>query len=323
MGTPRAEITNPEIQKLVLGLLESQLGKGKPDKLGNYTFYCPVCKHKKPKLVINIKSGVYNCWTCHPPTKGRNPVSLFKKLSVPGKVISEMKQYFGMKTTKEDIESQPIVAELPKEYVPITFSKTDLYEKKVVSYLKLRGLSESDILKYQIGYCVNGRYRDRVIIPSFDSQGKLNYFVARSIDPNKKPAYDAPSVKKTDIIGFEYYVNFNVPVVLCEGVFDAMAIKRNAIPLFGKTIPKALMMKLVQSQVKTIYLALDKDALKESYAYAEELINMGKEVYFLDMDDKDPSILGFSKMVEKLQQAKPMKTEDLFFKKMELILATA
>ncbi len=80
----------------------------------------------------------------------------------------------------------------------------------------------------------------------------------------EKRAYDAPSVNKSEIIGFEYYINWNVPVVLCEGVFDAMAIKRNAIPLFGKTISRRLMKKLVESEVKTVYIALDKDAVKQA-----------------------------------------------------------
>jgi DNA primase len=234
-----------------------------------------------------------------------------------------MKQYFGLKTTKEDTEQKTTVLELPKEFRLISFGKNDTYEKRVISYLSKRGIEENDIVKYNIGYCMTGRYRDRVIIPSYDAHGKLNYFVARALDTKTKPAYDAPSIKKTDIIGFEYHINFNLPVVLCEGAFDAIAIKRNAIPLFGKTIPKSLMLKLVQSQVKTIYLALDKDALKESYDYAEELMSLGKEVYFLDMEDKDPSQLGFSKMLELLQNAKPMSFEDIFFRKMQMVLYKA
>lgn len=317
------EIQDTEIQKLILGLLETQLGKGKPDKKGNFSFYCPFCKHKKPKLVVNVKSGAFNCWTCHPATKGKNPVSLLKKLGSSSSTILEMKQYYGIKASKQEIENKVVVLELPKEFRSINFEATNLLEKKIVSYLKKRGISQYDVYKYNIGYCESGRYRNRVIIPSYDSQGKLNYFVARTIDPNVKPAYDAPSIKKTEIVGFEYYINWNVPVILCEGAFDAIAIKRNAIPLFGKTIPKALMMKLVQSNVKTVYLALDKDAIKESYAYAEELINMGKEVYTLDIQDKDPSNLGFSKMIEILQCAIPMKFEDLFLKKMQMIIARA
>ena len=55
---------------LVLGLLETVLGKGKGSKTTmDYAFYCPICKHHNPKLIINIKTGQYNCWTCHPATK--------------------------------------------------------------------------------------------------------------------------------------------------------------------------------------------------------------------------------------------------------------
>jgi DNA primase len=114
----------------------------------------------------------------------------------------------------------------------------------------------------------------------------------------------------------EYFVNWSVPVILCEGIFDAIAIKRNAVPLFGKSIPKALMLKLVESQVKTVYLALDKDALKEALTYSEQLINLGKDVYLIELEGKDPSDLGFENMTKLLQQAKPLTFGEIILKKM-------
>ena len=64
---------------LILGVLESVLGKAKEfPKTGDYGFYCPICNHKNPKLIVNAKSGKYNCFTCHPPLKGKSPVSLLK-----------------------------------------------------------------------------------------------------------------------------------------------------------------------------------------------------------------------------------------------------
>ena len=111
----------------------------------------------------------------------------------------------------------------------------------------------------------------------------MNYFIARSLDANSSRKYDAPECKKNEIVGMENMINWSVPVILCEGAFDAIAIKRNALPLFGKTIPKSVMMKLVESEVKTIYLALDNDALKEAIHLSEQFINYGKEVYMLDL----------------------------------------
>lgn len=309
-----------ENSKLVLGLLESNLGPGKPDKNGkDYTFYCPFCKHHKPKLVVNVESGVYNCWTCYPQTKGRNPVVLLKKMSAHPDHVREMKTYFPNGKVEVSNEAYDRVC-LPKEFVALY----DDYDKSIdknraMAYAKSRGITEEDIKKYNIGYCGSGKYQNRIILPSYDKNGILNYFVARSIDKNASKKYDAPSCKKSEIIGMESLINWKIPVILCEGAFDAIAIKRNAIPLFGKSISRTLMKKLVETEVKTIYLALDKDALREAIDYAEKLINYGKDVYLLDLNGKDPSKIGFKEMVRLLHRAEQLNFANMFKKKMELV----
>lgn len=304
---------------LVLGLLETVLGKGKKDKnSSNYAFHCPVCKHRKLKLIVNIATGQYNCWTCHPPTKGKTPVSLLKKLQAPPEKILEMKSYFkGDNTKVDDVKTNKVW--LPEEFISLTKPDTCLEARHAMAYLKLRGITDKDIVKYNIGYCKNGRYRNRVIVPSYDKNGSVNYFIARSFEKEPSRKYDAPSIQKTEIIGLEYFVNWSVPVILCEGIFDAIAIKRNAIPLFGKTIPKSLMLKLVESEVKTVYLALDKDALKEALTYSEQLLNHGKEVYLIELEGKDPSDLGFEKMTKLLHNAKPLSFSDLLLRRINLL----
>ena len=307
-----------ENEQLVLGLLESALGKGKPDKnKRDHAFHCPICNHKKPKLIVNIFTGQYNCWTCHPATKGKTPVSLFKKLGVEKERMIEMKGYFkGDRTKIEDSETTRVF--LPKEFISMTENDKSLEYRRATVYLKNRGINEFDVRKYNIGYCKEGRYRNRVIVPSYDKNGQVNYFIARSFEKEPYQKYDAPSVNKTEIIGLEYHINWTVPVILCEGVFDAIAIKRNVVPLFGKSITKALMLKLVESQVKTVYLALDKDALKEALTYSEQLINLGKEVYLIELQGKDPSDLGFTSMTELLQKAKPLTFGELMLRRMKM-----
>ena len=307
-----------ENEQLVLGLLESVLGKGKPDKnKRDHAFHCPICNHKKPKLIVNIFTGQYNCWTCHPATKGKTPVSLFKKLGVEKERMIEMKGYFkGDRTKIEDSETTRVF--LPKEFISMTENDKSLEYRRATVYLKNRGINEADVRKDNIGYCKEGRYRNRVIVPSYDKNGQVNYFIARSFEKEPYQKYDAPSVNKTEIIGLEYHINWTVPVILCEGVFDAIAIKRNVVPLFGKSITKALMLKLVESQVKTVYLALDKDALKEALTYSEQLINLGKEVYLIELDGKDPSDLGFTSMTELLQKAKPLTFGELMLRRMKM-----
>lgn len=308
-----------EIDLLVLGLLETVLGKGKGFRTNNdYAFYCPVCKHHNPKLIVNIKTGQYNCWTCPTSTKGKTPVSLLKKLEVDSDKISEMKSYFKNDNTFIVDKVNTNKAILPKEYIPLTKNDGSLEYRHAISYAKKRGLSLNDIVKYNIGYCKTGKYANKIIIPSYDVFGNINYFIGRSYEKEPRLKYDAPSVDKKHIIGMEYYINWSVPIILCEGVFDAIAIKRNAIPLFGKVISEALMMKLVQSQVKTVYLALDKDIIKLSIEYAEKLLNLGKEVYLIELNEKDPSDIGFENMTKLLHQAKPFTFADIILKKLEV-----
>jgi DNA primase len=306
---------------LVKSLLDVHLGKGKIISKGDVAYYCPICKHKNAKLMVNVKTGNYNCFTCHPKTTGKSPVSLLKKIGSPSEAIIEMKGYFVNDTTLIKAEEEVKLVHLPKEFINlIDTSDTCLEKRQAVTYLKKRGVSSIDIVKYNIGYCKTGRYRNKVIIPSYNSNGRLNYFIARSFEKEPKLKIDSPECKKSELIGFEYYINWNTPVILCEGIFDAMAIKRNAIPLFGKTISKALMIKLLQSDVQTVYLALDDDAIRESIDHAQKLLDLGKEVYIIKLEGKDPSELGFENMISCLQSAKPLTATDLLLLKMQTAL---
>ena len=306
-----------EQSRLVLGLLHSVLGKSKPSTKGNHAFHCPFCKHHKPKLEIDPKTGFYHCWTCEPATKGRNLTSLLRKLKASPAQVAEMKGYFP--DGKGDIEDKAYeTVNLPKEFIPLTKLSSTLTYRQAKSYITKRGITEKDVLKYNIGYCESGKYRNSIIVPSYDERGRINYFISRSFEKDPGRKYNAPSCNKNQLIGLEYFINWKVPVILCEGVFDAIALKRNAIPLFGKTIPEALMMKLVQSDVKTVYLALDNDAFKSSIKYAQQLINLGKDVYLVELEGKDPSEIGFKEMTKYLHHAKQLTFSELLLKKMNL-----
>jgi DNA primase len=311
------------VNAVLLGAISSVLGKGKETSGNNYAFECPFCHHKKPKLEVNLVpnskgENLWHCWTCN--AKGKTLVGLFKKIKVSSEKISEIKSILGFTEKKEEDDSTIIKVELPKEYKPlINLSRTDIIAKHALQYLKKRGITKDDIQKYNIGYCEEGRYKNMIIVPSYDKDGIINYFIGRSFDKEPQRKYDSPKCNKNAIIGLEYFINWNVPVILCEGIFDAVAIKRNVVPLFGKTIPKALMLKLVEPCVKTVYIALDNDALREAMDYAEELLNVGKDVYLVELNDKDPSEMGFENFTKLLHSAQPLTALELLYKKIESI----
>jgi hypothetical protein len=309
------------VNQLVVNLVNSVIGHGKPTARGNQAHICPLCNHHKPKLEINFDENSthfqsWHCWVCD--ARGSKLLSLFKKIDAPLDKINELRSLVGSTRQITTSESSSKV-ELPKEFKPLSeLTKNDIVGRHALNYLKKRGISKHDILKYNIGYCEGGVYNKMIVIPSYSSEAKLNYFVARNFDSNSPVKYKNPPINK-NIVPFELFVNWSSPLVLCEGPFDALAIKRNAIPLLGKHLQENLMKKIVTSTVKQIYIALDKDAMKDALRFAELLLNEGKEVYLVNLDEKDPSEMGFENFTNLIQNTYPLTTYDLMAKKIELI----
>ena len=306
------------VNELLVNLVNTVLGAGKRTARGNQAYTCPFCNHHKQKLEVNFsenKKGYnpWHCWVCE--KKGTKISTLFKQLKTSQdkftelyKLVNEEKEY---KTEVKNIDLK-----LPKEYQSLLSSR-DIITRHALSYLKSRGINKDDIEKYQIGYCETGLYAKMIIIPSYDLNGKLNYFTGRSFEKDPYVKYRNPNTSR-NIIPFEMFINWNLPLVLCEGPFDAIAIKRNAIPLLGKNIQSTLMKKIITSQVKKIYIALDTDAIKQAVKFAEDFINEGKEVYFVELKDKDPSEMGFYDFTKLIQSTIPLTQYDLMEKKLSL-----
>jgi DNA primase len=272
-------------------ILEKVLNKSYQLKNGEYAFYCPFCHHHKKKLQVNMENQRWHCWVCN---EGGHKIGvLLRKTGAPKHLIKEalqlVNEYVSYETDKEEKIND---VSLPKCYKPLYIKSDDPIYKNAVYYLKQRQIGPQEMLRYSIGYCDSGPYANRIIIPSYDNDGKLNYFIARDIFPNSKFKYKNPPMSK-DTVGFEMFINWNEPIVLCEGVFDAIAIRKNAIPLLGKFPSKSLVKKLIKKKVKKIYVALDEDAKKDAVKLVKYLMDNGMEAYLVDMKDKDPSDLGF------------------------------
>ena len=168
-------------------------------------------------------------------SKGRSIAGLLRKLNVDVRDLSKVKDIYGDEPEYDPKEEFVVKLQLPKEFKQLYFKPTGLFNplyNKAIHYLKERGISKADIVKYNIGYCEDGLYAGRVIIPSYDESGDLNYFVARSFYDDEKMKYKNPPVSR-DVIVFENQINWNEPITLVEGVFDSFSVKRNVIPLLG------------------------------------------------------------------------------------------
>lgn len=269
------------------------------DYKGQISFDCPVCSHEiksldegdgKGNLEVNYKQGVYKCWVCNEThnTHG-NMVRLVRKygskkhyerflLFLPEEFIPKEKEY-----TK-------IV--LPKEFKPLSkvsgaFKNTPIY-KTVMSYLKNRGVTDLMIQIHNIGFCFGGDFSHRIIVPSYDEYGDLNYFVGRSFLNDVKFKYKNPIVDKEKLIWNEPNIIWEEPVYIVEGVFDSIFVP-NSIPMLGKYMTDNLFNKIYDN-AKQVVIVLDPDAKQDLYKLYHRL-NCGKlmgKVKVIELEgDKD------------------------------------
>jgi DNA primase len=301
----------------IISILDSILGSNHPFSGGEYYYHCPFCHHYNQKLAVNISKRKWQCWKCG--MRGGSLLSLVKKLDIPKSKYDDLRKllYDEIPRYKKDTCGQSVKISLPGEYMPLYEPVKSIIGKHALWYLKDRGVGNSDVLRYQIGYCEEGKYQNRVIIPSYDEFGSLNYFVSRDFYDTSSLKYLIPPLTR-NIVGFDFYINWKYPITLVEGVFDAMTVKRNAIPLFGKQISHKLKEKIIKQGVNEIYLALDQDALKDTISIAEYFMNNGIIVYIVELSGKDPSELGFETTRDLIENAEALTFRKLVNLKLAL-----
>jgi len=318
-------VLNVILQSKLLALVNEVLSQSAKLRKGGSqaTYFCPFCNHYKRKLEVNLDFGQWHCWVCH--AKGSYLGSLFTKLKAPRLYrdrLFELTKDVRL-VRKSRSKDEEVDLSLPEDFISLSSppKKDDKYSehmqeyRRAMAYLKNRGITMEDICRYNIGYCEAGEYRDCVVIPSYDDEGKINYFSCRSYYPSNWVKYkNAPFSK--DIVGFECFVNYDEPVTLVEGVFDAIAVRNNAVPLFGTMLPTHLKEQLVIHKTKRVNIVLDNDAMREAVRAAQELWKWGVNVHLVTLPLKDPSELGFYVVHDLIERSRPFEFEDLVYQKL-------
>ena len=302
----------------IITILDSALGVGSSLKGNEQAHHCPFCNHHKKKLQVNLDTQRWHCWVCD--SKGRSISSLLRKLNVDLRDISVVKDVYGDEPEYDSKEEYVAKLQLPKEFKQLYFKPKGINPSynQALHYLNKRGITKADIVKYNIGYCDGGLYGGRVIIPSYDDNGDLNYFVARSFYEDDKMKYKNPPVSR-DVIVFENMINWNEPITLVEGVFDSFSVKRNVIPLLGKFLLSKLKNKIMEKGVKDVTIMLDSDAVEDSTKHTEWFQKNGIKVRNIIPTDKDAGEMGFKKVNELLKEAKETGWDDLVLSKLNNI----
>jgi len=303
----------------VITILDEVLGPGTSMKNDEQAHFCPFCHHHKKKLQVNIKTQYWHCWVCD--AKGRKIQRLLKRLHVDSRKQKKLFEIYGDDyiVYNKDTVDERVELRLPSEFkslLKVPTGKVKHVYRKALKYVEERGITKEDITRYNIGYCDTGMYSNRIIIPSYDLDNRLNYFIARSIHAEEKFKYKNPPVSK-NVIMFENQINWNEPITLVEGAFDAIAVKRNVIPILGKFIPNKLNNAIFKNEVKSINILLDEDAQQQALRYTMQFSNQGISTKNIIPTDKDASEMGFSKINSKLKKTEETDFGDIISQKLK------
>ena len=285
----------------------------------NMAFRCPSCndpRKEKLKLVVHLDSGWFHCWTCG--LAGKNLAYLFKKYapSLLQECCDIFETKLSYKPNEESVAAKAIT--LPHDASLVIGSK-DPDARAIVAYLRERGMSTLDIIRWRVCFSNEFRFRRKAIFPSFDNEGNINYFVARTIDESKFKYQNAKTPKST-IIFNEFDINWQSPVMLVEGVFDAVKCPENTIPILGSTLSRrSLLYKMLQRNQTPVVIAFDADAESKAHVVCQSLSKAGCEVYKVTVEGEDLGGRTKNDVLTVLRKAKRWSADSLIAHKISSI----
>jgi DNA primase len=238
---------------------------------GQISFNCPVCDDDRNKhnLEVNYIDNVFKCWSCGDSEGTHGPL---------GKLFDK----YGNKKHKKlynVLKPETVVKrERPKKTLKLPDSFTLFKDsspvypvrRQAMNYLKSRGITDEMIERYGIGFCDKGDHSGRIVVPSYNKNGELNYYIARSWNPMSRAKYKNPEAEKDKIIFWENLIDWNKDIFLVEGAFDGLFLE-NSIPMLGKHMSELLFETLYMKAKGNITICLDADAIKNAIKLYHEL----------------------------------------------------
>lgn len=307
---------------LVEKWLYNHLGEQRKTNNPSEVIYkCPFCTDDKYKFYISLTKGVCHCFKCGAST------SLLKLISnVEHKPKSVIKQMFGdlaleqenvatlsgLSTSFEEVFLDTSLENVEKRCVPLPDENGEKYtllnpnkaetktEQKALEYLYSRGITPTQIIENKFKLARNGVYNNRIIIPIVDEH-KQKFYVARSINKTTRLKEVSPhtnwwNYSKSEVLfGLDNALKNGLgSIVLCEGIFDALAWRMNGVSMLGKSLYKSQLARLFQvsDSIKRIYICLDFDAQEDVVKLAEQLKPVYKDKLYIvqiPKEDDDPN----------------------------------
>ena len=305
-----------EKRKILTDILGSYHRKG-----NEHLYHCPYCKHHKKKMSVNFANGFFKCWVCD--VRGKNIYRIVRSygeykqrqrwLELDGRL--DLKDFDKIYKEVNEIQEEP-TCDLPSEMISLCNKRLPRSSKRALDYLHSRGIDDDQIKLWKIGYCTEGRYGGRIIVPSFNLNGDPNFFIARSYVGHRMKYLNPIATK--DIIFNELMIDWDESVTIVEGAFDAIVAGTQGIPILGSTLrPKSRLFQALAINDTPVYIGLDQDAEKKASWMIKKMIEYDMEVYKIDTSAvEDVGSMTPRQFENAKDRAQPIDPDYFFFDKL-------
>ena len=274
--------------------------------------WCPKHDHHKKKLQVSLEKDNFHCWVC-----GYSGHVL--------KLIRENFSYVDVKNYGDLLPRQEsrcfniaVVGEnelkLPDSYKFLLGNEKTPEGRASIKILREFGCDNNEIiLQNKIGYCTEGDFAARLIYPSFDRSGKLNYYVGRSFYDFGKKYLNCDGVKTKDIVFNSINIIWSRPIVLVEGIKSALKHSAipNMVPILGSQIRKdyKILEEIIYNGCGKVFVAFDQDARVKSYEAMKLFNEYGIKVKLVDIQDQ-PDKMSTKDFVLAIKNSKDFTIDD-------------
>lgn len=268
--------------KQLVDLLSEILGfpKRYTHGLVELEFNCPSCRNNKFNLAVNTDKKKFQCWACE--YRGTIDKIVKEFGTIPQRRLYEtIVSNSRIQISKQNSKVEPISIGSFRSMKHEWKDSLDFYAAK--RYLATRKIDPLLIAKWDICYAEDGPYSNRVIIPSKRLDGKVEYFVARDFYDTDRYKYKNPPLRKSEIIFGEKFIDWKKPVILTEGVFDAIVLP-NSVPILGSKIEgNTKLIKTIVANRTPIIIGFDEDktGLRGKKKVGKYLESLGITLYLL------------------------------------------
>jgi len=199
---------------------------------------CPLCGDDRSRLYIEAETGVWICFRCQ--ERGDLFDFFHRALGMEPTEAFEARRKVRFRTEPRfrfggNIPAPVPGVELPLDYKPISILDPEI-GADIIFYLDKRHVPYARAMSYQIGYCTDGPYTKRIIIP-VTYRKRLYTFVARALDPAVEPKVLYPKGSRRSDVVFNLdrleRLQHPRPLIITEGVFDALRMPNCAVAILG------------------------------------------------------------------------------------------